>query len=277
MRKSPERCRSAMVSSGMRRSASVLAARSRSTGPSRSARSRSSSKEGTGIARLAWGIEGPYLSMDKYYGGAARCQRALPLGAALDRREAIEPRRVLDQDLAARVGVGGPGRQQVHHPPVVDRQRRRDVPRLAARHARGVRMRPIGAPYAPLGIGGGERLCEPCDRGPIRRLVRGAVAAGDLHIGLAGLNQRDERAEARLLGAELGARAAEMIEDQRDRLRGKLVGERGDDGEAGIYLDVPTAIPDAVDRHLQLLGRGRRVELAGGLEIDAHAANAGLL
>ena len=137
-------------------------------------------------------------------------------------------------------------------------------------------MRPVGAPDDAVGIGRDQRLGERDAVGIIRAELRGAVGAGNLHIGLARLDELHEIGKAGLLDAERGLRAAEMIEHDRHRRGHDQILDRRDHRHVGIDLHVPAARLHALDGIREPRPGDIRIVDAAGCEIEADAANAGL-
>ena len=82
--------------------------------------------------------------------------------------EAVEPRGVVDQDLAPGGGIGRPDRERAQESRVVDRvkEARGRSPCFAAGRG-GIGMRPVGAPEDPIRVGGDQRFGERKDIGVI--------------------------------------------------------------------------------------------------------------
>ena len=138
-------------------------------------------------------------------------------------------------------------------------------------------MRPVGAPDDAVGIGCDQHLRERDAVLVIRRLCRGAIGAGNFHVGPAGFHEVDEVGEARLLHAERGLRAAEMVEYHRHGRTHNQILDGRYHGQDGVKLDVPAA------RLHPLHGRGeaRAADIgivdAAGCEVEANATEAGLV
>ena len=116
------------------------------------------------------------------------------------------------------------------------------------------------------------------DVGVVGRRVRAAVGAGDLHVGLAGSHERQQRGEAGLVDPRRRRlRAAEVIEHDRDRRRRNLIPDRVDDRQRRVHLDVPGSAPELLDGRLQAMTGGSRIGLAGRREVDPDAAHARLV
>ena len=122
---------------------------------------------------------------------------------------------------------------------------------LAGRGDR-IRMRPVGAPDDAVGVGRDQRLRERRGVGIVGRELRGAVGAGDLHIGLAGFDEFDAGRQSPAGSTpSVGLRAAEMIEHDRHRRGGDQILDRRDHRQRGVELHMPAARLHALDRGLR--------------------------
>ena len=181
------------------------------------------------------------------------------------------------QDLLADAGVRRPDRKLVEQPPVVDLEQRRYVSHLAAGRRHRIRMRPVGAPDDAVGIGLDQGFRERDAILIIGRQFGRAVGSRNLHIGLAGFYELDEIGEARLLHAERGLRAAEMVEHDRHRSAQHEILDRDDHWEAGVELDMPAARLHALDRGGEARAADIGIVDATGCEVKADAAEADLV
>src|SRR5215207_9925729 len=190
--------------------------------------------------------------------------------------EAVEPRRVVDQDPVAHRGVGSPFRQLVEDPPIINQLIRGDF--LSRTGAGGAGVGPVRPPQNAVWVRLNERLGERRGVGEIGRALGDAVGARDLHIGLAGARQLKQRGKAGLFDAQLGPGAAEMNEDQRHRRVHQLILERIDGGELDLGLHMPPVVPrDPLHRVLQPARRCRRVHGAADRQVHMDAADASLV
>src|SRR6476620_2994861 len=179
-----------------------------------------------------------------------RQSAAVDFWCAKGASEPVEPLRIVDQNLLPRRRVRNPLGEQVQHAAVIDIKRRRDVRRLTAIDLCGIGMRPVATPDQAIRIGVYERMRERGHLPIIRCGVRRAVCAGDFDISLAATDETAHRAEARLLGAAVGLRAGEMVEDDRNGDFLEFIFERIDDRKPQIDLYVPWAALNLLRRCL---------------------------
>src|SRR5262249_60657037 len=102
-------------------------------------------------------------------------------------------------------------------------------------------MRPVAAPDDAVGVGGHQRLCDWRRVRKIWRLVGHAIGRRDLHVGAARADELEQGGKAGLTWPERSLDAAEMVDHHREWQGGEILLQRGNDGEAGVELDVPLA------------------------------------